>query len=132
MSAAGIIAFVLIGRVLEARARGKASAALHLLADLSVKEVELESGVSIPLEETAVGDRFIARPGDRIATDGTIVEGTSAVDASMVTGEPVPVDVSPKFGRGWHGQRRRAHRRGSHRSRLRNHARSHLRNGRER
>lgn len=94
-SAAGIIAFVLIGRVLEARARGKASKALRLLADLSVRDVELETGERIPLEHLGVGDRFVALPGERIATDGTVAGGNSAVDASLVTGEPVPVDVEP-------------------------------------
>lgn len=94
-TAAGIITFVLIGRVLEERARGKASRALRLLADLSVAAVELEDGRSIAPDLLAVGDRFIVLPGQRIATDGEVVTGTSAVDASLVTGEPVPVDVAP-------------------------------------
>ncbi|MET9394310.1 heavy metal translocating P-type ATPase [Streptomyces sp. NPDC006624] len=95
--AAGVTAFILLGRYLEARSKRRAGAALRALMDLGVKDVAvLRDGreVRIPAQRLAVGDRFVVRPGEKIATDGTVVEGTSAVDASMLTGESVPVDVS--------------------------------------
>ncbi|GAA4919232.1 heavy metal translocating P-type ATPase [Streptomyces coeruleoprunus] len=95
--AAGVVTFLLLGRYLEARAKRKAGAALRALMELGAKEVTVLRGgreVRVPTAELRVGDRFLVRPGEKIATDGTVVEGTSAVDASMLTGESVPVDVS--------------------------------------
>jgi P-type Cu+ transporter len=94
--AAGVTAFILLGRYLEARAKRRAGAALRALMELGAKDVSvLRDGreVRIPAERLDVGDRFVVRPGEKIATDGTVVEGASAVDASMLTGESVPVDV---------------------------------------
>ncbi len=95
--AAGVTAFILLGRYLEARSKRRAGAALRALMELGAKDVAvLREGreVRIPAERLAVGDRFVVRPGEKIATDGTVLEGTSAVDASMLTGESVPVDVT--------------------------------------
>ncbi|MFE0577979.1 heavy metal translocating P-type ATPase [Streptomyces sp. NPDC058874] len=95
--AAGVVTFILLGRYLEARSKRKAGAALKALLELGAKDVVvLRAGgeVRIPVAELAVGDRFVVRPGEKIATDGTVVEGSSAVDASMLTGESVPVEVS--------------------------------------
>ncbi|MEV7613352.1 heavy metal translocating P-type ATPase [Streptomyces sp. NPDC089799] len=95
--AAGVIAFILLGRYLEARAKRKAGAALHALLELGAKDVAvLRDGreVRIPVTALAVGDRFAVRPGEKIATDGTVLEGASAVDTSMLTGESVPVEVA--------------------------------------
>jgi Cu+-exporting ATPase len=96
--AAGVVALILLGRYLEARSKRRAGAALRALMQLGAKDVAvLRDGreVRVPVGELAVGDRFVVRPGEKIATDGTVVEGTSAVDASMLTGESVPVDVAP-------------------------------------
>ncbi|MFF0748892.1 heavy metal translocating P-type ATPase [Streptomyces sp. NPDC004267] len=96
--AAGVVTFILLGRCLEARAKRKAGAALHALLRLGAKDVAvLRDGgeARIPVGELAVGDRFVVRPGEKIATDGTVTEGASAVDASMLTGESAPVDVLP-------------------------------------
>ncbi|MGI5351436.1 heavy metal translocating P-type ATPase [Streptomyces sp. CA-250714] len=96
-AAAGVTAFILAGRYFEARSKRKAGAALRALLELGAKEVTvLRDGreVLIRTEELAVGDRFVVRPGEKIATDGTVVEGSSAVDASMLTGESVPVEVA--------------------------------------
>ncbi|MFD8501259.1 heavy metal translocating P-type ATPase [Streptomyces sp. NPDC059687] len=96
-AAAGVTAFILAGRYLEAKAKRKAGAALRALLELGAKDVSVLRGgaeVRIPVAQLAVGDRFVVRPGEKIATDGTVVEGASAVDASMLTGESVPVDVS--------------------------------------
>ncbi|OKK12531.1 heavy metal translocating P-type ATPase [Streptomyces sp. CB02400] len=95
--AAGVTAFILLGRYLEARSKRRAGAALRALMELGAKDVAvLRDGreVRIPAERLAVGDRFVVRPGEKIATDGTVLEGVSAVDASMLTGESVPVDVA--------------------------------------
>ncbi|MFG2805400.1 heavy metal translocating P-type ATPase [Streptomyces massasporeus] len=95
--AAGVTAFILLGRWLEARSKRRAGAALRALMELGAKDVAvLRDGreVRIPAQRLAVGDRFVVRPGEKIATDGTVVEGASAVDASMLTGESVPVDVA--------------------------------------
>ncbi|MFH8433602.1 heavy metal translocating P-type ATPase, partial [Streptomyces sp. NPDC018007] len=95
-AAAGVTAFILAGRYFEARSKRKAGAALRALLELGAKEVTvLRDGVesTIPTAELQVGDRFLVRPGEKIATDGTVVEGSSAVDASMLTGESVPVEV---------------------------------------
>ncbi|TQO31940.1 Cu+-exporting ATPase [Streptomyces cavourensis] len=96
-AAAGVTAFILAGRWFEARSKRKAGAALRALMELGAKEVTLlRDGreVTVPTAELQVGDRFVVRPGEKIATDGTVVEGTSAVDASMLTGESVPVEVT--------------------------------------
>ncbi|MFH9175282.1 heavy metal translocating P-type ATPase [Streptomyces albogriseolus] len=95
--AAGVTAFLLLGRYLEARSKRQAGAALRALMELGAKDVTvLRDGreVRVPAERLSVGDRFVVRPGEKIATDGTVVEGASAVDASMLTGESVPVDVT--------------------------------------
>lgn len=95
--AAGVIAFILLGRFLEARSKRRAGAALRALLELGAKDVRvLRDGreVRLPVAQLTVGDRFVVRPGEKIATDGTVVEGASAVDASMLTGESVPVDVT--------------------------------------
>ncbi|MFI7890438.1 heavy metal translocating P-type ATPase [Streptomyces sp. Cmuel-A718b] len=96
-AAAGVTAFILAGRYFEARSKRKAGAALKALMELGAKEVTvLRDGVetTIPTSALQVGDRFLVRPGEKIATDGTVVEGSSAVDASMLTGESVPVEVT--------------------------------------
>ncbi|GLW47507.1 carbonate dehydratase [Streptomyces sp. NBRC 14336] len=96
-AAAGVTTFILAGRYLEAKSKRKAGAALRALMELGAKDVSVLRGgreVRIPVGQLAVGDRFVVRPGEKIATDGTVIEGTSAVDASMVTGESVPVDVT--------------------------------------
>lgn len=96
--AAGVVALILLGRYLEARSKRRAGAALRALMELGAKDVAvLRDGreVWVPVGELVVGDRFVVRPGEKIATDGTVVEGASAVDASMLTGESVPVDVAP-------------------------------------
>ncbi|WKK24747.1 heavy metal translocating P-type ATPase [Streptomyces olivoreticuli] len=95
-AAAGVTAFILAGRYFEARSKRRAGAALKALLELGAKEVTVLRGGReelIRTENLAVGDRFVVRPGEKIATDGTVVEGTSAVDASMLTGESVPVEV---------------------------------------
>ncbi|MFJ5230538.1 heavy metal translocating P-type ATPase [Kitasatospora sp. NPDC088391] len=97
-AAAGVTAFILAGRYFEARSKRTAGAALKALLELGAKDVTvLREGreVRLPVAELAVGDRFVVRPGEKIATDGLVVEGSSAVDASMLTGESVPVEVGP-------------------------------------
>ncbi|GGL23857.1 heavy metal translocating P-type ATPase [Planomonospora parontospora] len=94
-AAAGVIAFILAGRYFEARSKRRAGAALHALLEMGAKEVTLASGERVPAERLAAGDLFLVRPGEKIATDGVVEEGSSAVDASMLTGEPVPVEVRP-------------------------------------
>ncbi|MFJ3085072.1 heavy metal translocating P-type ATPase [Streptomyces sp. NPDC086838] len=94
--AAGVTTFILLGRYLEAKSKRRAGAALRALMHLGAKDVAvLRDGteVRVPVGRLVVGDRFVVRPGEKIATDGTVVEGGSAVDASMLTGESVPVDV---------------------------------------
>ncbi|MGW7220075.1 heavy metal translocating P-type ATPase [Streptomyces sp. NPDC054826] len=96
-AAAGVTAFILAGRYFEARSKRRAGAALRALMELGAKDVTvLRDGreEQIPVGQLAVGDRFLVRPGEKIATDGTVTEGTSAVDASMLTGESVPVEVT--------------------------------------
>ncbi|MET8377898.1 heavy metal translocating P-type ATPase [Streptomyces microflavus] len=96
-AAAGVTAFILAGRYFEARSKRKAGAALRALMELGAKEVTvLRDGreVTVPTSELQVGDHFLVRPGEKIATDGMVVEGSSAVDASMLTGESVPVEVT--------------------------------------
>ena len=94
--AAGVTTFILAGRWFEARAKRRAGAALRALLELGAKDVAvLRDGVEhrVPVEQLRVGDRFVVRPGEKIATDGEVEAGSSAVDASMVTGESVPVEV---------------------------------------
>jgi P-type Cu+ transporter len=96
-AAAGVTAFLLLGRWLEARSKRRAGAALRALMELGAKDVVvLRDGreVRIPVARLAVGDRFVVRPGEKIATDGRVTEGASAVDTSLLTGESVPVDVT--------------------------------------
>ncbi|OIJ85079.1 heavy metal translocating P-type ATPase, partial [Streptomyces colonosanans] len=95
-AAAGVTAFILAGRYFEARSKRRAGAALKALLELGAKEVTVLRGGReelVPVADLKVGDRFLVRPGEKIATDGTVVEGASAVDASMLTGESVPVEV---------------------------------------
>ncbi|MBC9725407.1 cation-translocating P-type ATPase [Streptomyces sp. TRM68367] len=96
-AAAGVTAFILAGRYFEARAKRKAGAALRALLELGAKDVTVLDADgrerTVPVDQLAVGDRFLVRPGEKIATDGTVAEGSSAVDASMLTGESVPVEV---------------------------------------
>ena len=93
-----ITTLILLGRFLEARARRRTGAAIRRLVELGAKEARvLREGREfvVPVEELEVGDFFVVRPGEKIATDGVVEEGLSAVDQSMLTGEPVPVDVGP-------------------------------------
>jgi P-type Cu+ transporter len=92
-----ITTLILLGRWLEARARRRSGAALRALLELGAKEARvLRDGVetAVPLEDLVVGDLFVVRPGEKVATDGVVVDGNSAIDQSMLTGEPVPVDVA--------------------------------------
>jgi Cu+-exporting ATPase len=94
--AAGVTLFVLAGRYFEKRSKRRAGAALRALLELGAKDVAvLRHGTEtrIPVDQLKVGDEFVVRPGEKIATDGTVVSGSSAVDASMLTGESVPVEV---------------------------------------
>ncbi|PRX98060.1 heavy metal translocating P-type ATPase [Allonocardiopsis opalescens] len=96
--AAGVTTFILAGRYFEARSKRRAGAALRALLDLGAKDVAVLRGGAerrVPVGELAVGDRFVVRPGEKVAADGTVDEGTSAVDMSMLTGESVPVEVGP-------------------------------------
>jgi Cu+-exporting ATPase len=94
--AAAVTCFLLLGRYLEARAKSRSGQALRELAELGAKDAGvLRDGVErrVPVTDLVVGDRFVVRPGEKIATDGVVVEGSSAIDASLLTGEPVPVEV---------------------------------------
>jgi Cu+-exporting ATPase len=94
--AAGVTLFILLGRYLEKRSKRQAGAALRALLDMGAKDVAvLRDGaeVRVPVAELSVGDLFVVRPGEKIATDGVVDQGSSAVDASMLTGESVPVEV---------------------------------------
>lgn len=95
-AAVGIITFILLGRYIEARSRQDASSALRALAEVGAKSVTvLRDGaeVTVPIEKLAVDDEFVVRPGEKIATDGVVVSGDSAVDNSVITGESLPVEV---------------------------------------
>ncbi len=97
-AAAGVTTLILAGRYFEARSKRRAGAALRALLELGAKEVSvLRNGTErrVPVAELAVGDLFVLRPGEKIAADGEVAEGSSAVDASMLTGESVPVEVGP-------------------------------------
>jgi P-type Cu+ transporter len=97
--AAAVTVFILAGRYFEARAKRRAGAALTSLMELGAKDVAIldDSGAErrVPIEELAVGRRFVVRPGEKVATDGIVEEGTSAVDQSLLTGESVPVEKQP-------------------------------------
>jgi P-type Cu+ transporter len=96
--AAVVTTFILAGRFFEARAKRQSGAALRALMDMGAKEVSVVRGsgeIRIPTGELAVGDVFVVRPGEKVATDGVVTTGASAVDASMLTGESVPVEVGP-------------------------------------
>ncbi|MDP5227341.1 MULTISPECIES: heavy metal translocating P-type ATPase [Arthrobacter] len=96
--AAGVTMFILAGRYFEKRSKRQAGAALRALMELGAKDVTvLRDGVEhrVPVDDLRVGEEFVVRPGEKIATDGTVLDGASAVDASMITGESVPVDVGP-------------------------------------
>ncbi|MFB4316491.1 heavy metal translocating P-type ATPase [Actinomadura sp. 21ATH] len=97
-AAAGVIAFILAGRYFEARSKRRAGAALTALLELGAKEVSVVRNgreERVGVDRLAVGDVFVVRPGEKIATDGVVEEGSSAVDASLLTGESVPVEVAP-------------------------------------
>ncbi|WP_185995225.1 heavy metal translocating P-type ATPase [Nocardioides campestrisoli] len=97
-AAAGVTTFLLAGRYFEKRAKRASGAALRALLDLGVRDVAvLRGGVEtrVPVESLAVGEEFVVRPGEKVATDGVVVSGTSAIDTSMVTGESVPAEVGP-------------------------------------
>ena len=98
-TAAIVTTLVLAGRYFEARAKRRAGAALKALLELGVKDVAVidANGAErrVPVETLEVGDRFVVRPGEKVATDGVVEQGSSAVDMSMLTGESVPVEVSP-------------------------------------
>jgi P-type Cu+ transporter len=96
--ACAVIVFILAGRYFEARAKRTSGAALRALLDMGAKDVAvLRDGdeLRIPITELTVGERFVVRPGEKVATDGVVEEGSSAIDASLLTGEPVPVEVGP-------------------------------------
>ena len=96
--AAGVTVFILAGRYFEARAKRRSGAALKALLELGAKDVAvIRAGTEtrIPIEQLVVGDRFVVRPGEKVATDGLVEDGVSAIDASLLTGEPVPVEVRP-------------------------------------
>ncbi len=88
-----IVTLILLGKWFEVRATRRSGDAIRALADLSVKTVTLTDGTEVELDNLAVGMQFVVQPGQKIATDGIVVEGHSSVDASMVTGEPVPIEV---------------------------------------
>ncbi|REK90854.1 cation-transporting P-type ATPase [Streptomyces inhibens] len=98
-AAVGVPLFVLAGRRMEARARRGTGSALRALAELAAKDVAVRAADGgerrIPVEQLRVGDRFLVRPGERVATDGTVVEGSSALDLSLISGESRPVEVAP-------------------------------------
>jgi Cu+-exporting ATPase len=102
-AAAGVTTFLLAGRWLEHRSKRQSGAALRALMELGARDVAVirddasggHSETRIPIDQLVVGDTFVVRPGEKVATDGEVVEGTSAVDASMLTGESVPVEVRP-------------------------------------
>ena len=93
----GVITFILVGRWIEARNRADAGSALQALLRMGAKSVRVirnDQEVTVPIEALAVGDHFVVRPGEKVATDGRVAEGSSAIDASLVTGESLPVEVT--------------------------------------
>ncbi|QCR40908.1 copper-translocating P-type ATPase [Microbacterium sp. SGAir0570] len=93
--AAAVTVLILLGRYIEQRSRRRAGAALRSLLELGATDVELSDGRRVGIEALRVGGEFVVRPGEKIATDGVVVDGAAAVDESMLTGESVPVDVGP-------------------------------------
>ena len=97
--ASTVVAFILAGRYFEARAKRRAGDAIRALLDLGAKDVAVLAADGterrVPVEQLRVGDRFVVRPGEKVATDGEVIDGASAIDRSLVTGESVPVDVGP-------------------------------------
>jgi len=94
-TSAAIVTLILLGKWFEARARRRSGEAIRALAELGSPTATLEDGTQISVDDLAVGMRFVVRPGEKVPTDGRIVDGTSALDESMLTGEPVPVDKGP-------------------------------------
>ena len=97
--AAVVIALVVLGQALEVRAKGRTSAAIKKLLDLQAKTARVVRDgqeIDIPVEEVLVGDIVVVRPGEKVPADGTIVEGRSSIDESMITGEPIPVEKNPQ------------------------------------
>lgn len=92
--AAAVTVFLLLGRVIEQRSKRRAGAAVHALLDLAARDVELEDGTRVGIERLRVGDRFVVRPGEKVATDGVVVAGDASIDESMITGESAPVEAS--------------------------------------
>ena len=92
--AAAVTVFLLLGRVIEDRSKRRAGAAVRALLDLAAREVELEDGTRMGAEQLRVGDRFLVRPGEKVATDGVVVSGHASLDESMITGEAAPVEAS--------------------------------------
>ncbi|MGH9290450.1 MAG: heavy metal translocating P-type ATPase, partial [Acidimicrobiales bacterium] len=96
--ATGVTLAILAGRYFEARAKRRSGAAFRALLALGAKDAAvLRDGVEVrvPIDQLAIGDHFVVRPGEKVATDGTVEEGTSAIDTSLLTGESVPVEVGP-------------------------------------
>jgi P-type Cu+ transporter len=93
--ASAVTVFLLAGRFIEQRSKRRAGSALRSLMELAATDVELVDGSRIPVDRLTAGDRFVVRPGGRVATDGVVVEGTASVDESMLTGESIPVDAGP-------------------------------------
>ncbi|RKS88434.1 Cu+-exporting ATPase [Microbacterium sp. AG790] len=91
--AAVVTVFLLLGRVIEQRSKRTAGAAVRALMELSARDVELEDGRRVPIEMLRVGDAFVVRPGEKVATDGVVRSGQASIDESMITGESVPIDV---------------------------------------
>ena len=92
-TAAVIVTLILLGRWFEARAKRRSGEAIRSLAGLAARTARLEDGTEVPVDDLQVGMRFVVRPGEKVPVDGLVVDGTSTVDASMITGEPVPVPV---------------------------------------
>ncbi|UQU66109.1 cadmium-translocating P-type ATPase [Couchioplanes caeruleus] len=93
-AAAGVTTFLLAGRYAEARAKRRAGDALRSLLELGARTVTLQDGREIPIEQLKAGDLFLVRPGEKVATDGVVADGASALDQSLITGESVPVEVT--------------------------------------
>ena len=92
-TAAVIVTLILLGRWFEARAKRRSGEAIRSLAGLAARTARLEDGTEVPVDDLQVGMRFVVRPGEKVPVDGLVVDGTSTVDASMITGEPVPVSA---------------------------------------
>lgn len=92
--AAAVTVFLLLGRFIEQRSKRRAGAALRSLLELAAKDVELEDGTRVDVSRLRVGDRFVVRPGEKVATDGIVVSGAASLDESMITGEAAPVEAA--------------------------------------